>query len=429
MRRLWAHILIAVSALFIMGASFASVFKNVSSNNEYHEGREIVFKLTDKEDPEIDVKPDASKEIAKKMAERLDTYGITAYTIMTSGDDMIKVTFNESNDTNRNNIINYLSFNGILGLSNKDQDGDDNYYHITENEFLKEGSSAYLDSINSYPTVVIPVNTESSEFKLLIENTKKQAENGVGETSETGETDADGNPVTKTTTYLYLWYDFNEETDRFSRTQPDSEDYDEKIAKKIIMTFNIEDPYYPDEKEDKLAATINIDTDGDQAVSVTEVRDAYDKARYYVNLLNSSPLDYDVTYVNDTHNMFVAPWTEEIIKGGNLTWSRTLIATLCAIVIISLLLVAFYRLGALSIATASIASAFTAVGFLVLIGSEFNMGALIGIILVALASLASGVIYCSKLKDESYKGRSLKKANTEAGKKALLPTVELYLLH
>ncbi len=427
MRRLWAHIIIAFTALFMMGASFSAIFTQVSSNNEYHQGREIIFKLTDKEDEELPVKEGASKEIANTMASRLDTAGVTAYQIAVSGDDMIKVEFSESNETQMNNIVNYLSFNGIFGLSNKDDN--DNYYHITEDEFLKEGSQAYLDSVNSYPTVVIPVNTESSEFKLLLENTKTQKENGIGETRETGETDADGNPVTETITYLYLWYDFNEETDRFSRTQPDSEDYDEKIANKIIMTFNIEDPYYPDNHEDKLSATINIDTNGDQTASVTEVRDAYDKARYYVNLLNASPLDYDVTYVNDSHPIYTNPWTELIVTNGDphqsLNWSRTLIATICAIVILALLLVAFYRLGALSVGTCTIASVFTALALLVTIGTEFNIGALIGTIIVAVASLISGIIYLSKLKDESYKGRSLKKANSEAAKKALLPTLDI----
>lgn len=431
MRRLWAHIIIAFTALFIMGASFSAIFTNISSNAEYKQGNEMVFKLTDKEEKESPVKEGASKRIATTMAERLELYGITAYSISTSGDDMIKVSFSESNETQKNYIINYLSFNGILGLSNKDDLGAEEnfYYHITEDEFLVEGKQAYLDSINSYPTVVIPVNTDSDEFKLLLENTKKQKEAGIGETTQTGETDEDGNPITQTTTYLYLWYDFNEETDRFSRTQPDSEDYDEKIAKKIIMTFNIESPYFPDDKEDKLAASIQIGSGEGETVTVTQVRDAYDKARYYVNLLNASELECDVTYINDAKAIYTQPWSELIVRNGDphqsLTWSRTLIATICAIVVLSLLLIAFFRLSALSIGVCSLASVFTAIGFLVTIGAEFNIGALIAIILVAVASLTSGVIYACKLKDEAYKGRSLKKANTEAGKKALLPTLDI----
>ena len=48
MRRFWAHILLAFTALFLMGTSFTSIFKNVSTNPEYSQGKEIVFKLVDK---------------------------------------------------------------------------------------------------------------------------------------------------------------------------------------------------------------------------------------------------------------------------------------------------------------------------------------------------------------------------------------------
>ena len=430
MRRLWAHILIAFASLFIMGSTFTAIFKNVTSNQDFNDGREIVFRLTDKEDVDREVDEGANKVIAGKMAERLNNSGITAYKIDLAGDDIIKVTFSENNDVSRNNLINYLSFNGSLGLSNMDDN--DNYIQLTGDEFLLEGSKTYLDDVNNYPTVVIPVDTNNDNFKLLLENTRTQKENGVGETTETGETDDDGNAVTQTTTYLYLWYDFNEETDRYSRTVQDSDDYDENIAKKIIMKFNIDDLWYPDDQENKLAALINLDSNGDQTLDFTEVRNGYDNARFYVNLLNSDSLDYDVKYINDQYDIIVPSWTESIVKNGdpnrNVAWSNTMIATIIAIVIVSLLLVVFFKLSASSIAVSSLLSVYGAIGFLVLLGGEFNLSVLIGLILVALASLASGIIYACKLKDESYKGRSLRKANSEAAKKSLLPTIDINLV-
>lgn len=125
MRRLWAHILIAFASLFIMGTTFTAIFKNVESNQQFNDGREIVFRLTDKEDVEREVEAGANKVIAEQMAERLDNSGITAYKIDLAGDDIIKVTLSENNDVARNNLISYLSFNGSLGLSNMDDD--DNY--------------------------------------------------------------------------------------------------------------------------------------------------------------------------------------------------------------------------------------------------------------------------------------------------------------
>lgn len=430
MRRLWAHILIAFASLFIMGTTFTAIFKNVESNQQFNDGREIVFRLTDKEDVEREVEAGANKVIAEQMAERLDNSGITAYKIDLAGDDIIKVTLSENNDVARNNLISYLSFNGSLGLSNMDDD--DNYIQLTGDEFLLAGSKTYLDNVNNYPTVVIPVDTNNDNFKLLLENTRKQHENDVGEKTESEETDEDGNPKTITTTYLYLWYDFNEETDRYSRTVSGSDDYDENIAKKIIMKFNIEDLWYPDDEENKLAALINLDSNGDQTLDFKEVRDGYDNARYFVNLLNSGELDYDVKYINENYDIIENAWIENLVVNGdpnrNVAWSHTMIATIIGIVVISLLLVVFFKLGATGIIVSSLASVYGALGLLVTLGGEFNIAVLVGVILVALATLASGVIYATKLKDEAYKGRSLRKANTEAAKKAVLPTVDINLV-
>ena len=430
MRRLWAHILIAFASLFIMGTTFTAIFKNVSSNQDFNDGREIVFRLTDKEDADREVEEGANKVIAEKMAERLDLSGITAYKIDIAGDDIIKVTFSDNNDVSRNNLLAYLSFNGSLGLSNMDDN--DNYTQLTGDEFLLAGSKTYLDEVNGYPTVVIPVDTNNDNFKLLLENTRAQKDNGVGETKESEETDEEGNPKTITTTYLYLWYDFNEETDRYSRTVQDSDDYDANIAKKILMKFNIDDLWYPDDEENKLAALINLDADGDNSLSFTEVRNGYDNARFYVNLLNSDSLDYDVKYINSSYDIVVPAWTESIVVNGdpnrNVAWSNTMIATIIGIVVVSLLLVVFFKLSASGIIVSSLLSVYGALGFLVLLGGEFNISILVGMILVALATLASGIIYACKLKDEAYKGRSLRKANTEAAKKSLLPTLDINLV-
>ena len=417
-----------------MGASFSAVFTRTQTNLEYTEGREVTYRLTNKDDlaGEFEIEdPDAAKNMAKTMQDRLETVGVTAYNIKTYGNDIVKVQFSEPNSNQQSNIIGYLGFNGSLALTNIDDD--ENYTTITQEEdkFLLSDNPAYLDNINNYPTIVIPIDKNNEAFKDLIEKTKAQKEAGKGETTETDEQDEEGNPKTVTNTYLYLWYDFDVETDRYSRTVEGNEDYDANIARKIIMKFNIDNLYYPDEKEDKLAATLTLDTNGDETITRTEVRNSYDNARFYVNLLNCGSLDYRVTQINNEKVQFVPATTESIIKNSDphqyVAWSRTFIATLCAIAIVSLLLAVFFKLSTLSIATTSLGSIFASIGFMVLLNAEFNIAALIAIVAVTLASLASGVLYAHKLKEESYKGRTLKKANSEAAKKALLPTLDIHL--
>lgn len=424
MRRLWAYIIIAFTSIVVMGATFPTIFKGMQSNIEYQDGRELVFRISDKEDADLELPEDGSAvdNIAAVMEERLEGFGISRYEVAKEGIDTIKVTFSASNEDLYNKAQTLLSFNGSLALTTSKTEV------ALGSEFLIEGEDAYLDDINGHPTVVIPVNTENSEFQLLVESVKKQQEE-YDEAASGAEEETEAQIA-----YLYLWQDFVEGEDAYYKTQPtledgsENEDYDVNVANKIIqnMKFAANNLWYPDDEENKLAAPVIVNGADTGSVTTTDVKNAYDEARYYVQLINCGEIDYDVEFM---YSRTVTAWVEKLIDNGpvhqTLAWSRTLISVLCAIVIVSLLLVVFYRLGALGVITSTLLSAFAAVGFIVLFAAEFNTMAIIGVVTVALASLASGVLYLTKLKEESYKGRSLKKANQEAAKKSLLPIVDI----
>ena len=213
-------------------------------------------------------------------------------------------------------------------------------------------------------------------------------------------------------------------------TDPDSEDYDDtgRTAEKIFMSFDISEyeKLEQDGKEiENLTAYVDIkDTNGNQKPEAREVKTAFDTANFYVSLINAGSLDdYKVTFMYSNN---VAAKTELLVgNDGIVQWSATLRATIVCIVIISLLLVVFYRIGTLSVATLTIGSVFAGIGSIILFTAEFNAAGLIALCAVAVASLASGIIYLTKLKDEAYRGRTLKKANAEAAKKALLPIVDV----
>jgi len=429
MRRFWAHITLVFTALIAMGVSFCLMFTKVNTNFDYKAGQEVTYRISDKYNAdEVFENQDAVLEIAGIMKERLDIVGLTSYNVQVVGNDIIKVQFTEPNEVSKNNIISYLGFNGSLALSNKDDDA--NYLDILGDQFLREDAKAYLDNVNGYPTIVIPIQKDSGEFQKLVESTKKQKEAGVGETVKTGGKDENGNDKTEVKTYIYLWYDFDPDTDRFSRTQEDSSDYDVNIARKIIMTFNIDDLYYPDGNEDKLATSLKVG-DGSSAVSVSDVSKAFNNARFYVNLLNSSELNYKVDCININDTNYIPAQTENLIVNGSyyqyLNFSFTALALIIAIVVISLILSVAYKLSTLTIMTTSLGTLFASISFMILLGAEFNIGAVIALTAISIASLACGIIYSARLKSEIYKGRSLKKANSEASKKSLLPTVDICL--
>ena len=428
MRRLWSHIILAVTSLLMVGATFATVVTNIDSNIEYNKGEELVFRIAqpgDDGNPDytLPLPSDAVNKIAGQMEERLKTAEVSRYKVETQGEDTIKVSFVQETQQQYEIIKNYLSFNATLAISNSKGT------YATSEEFLNTSKKAYLETVNGYPTIIIPINKEDNKFQAVVSEAKEMNDNNEGEVEEedpnSDGSDEEHEHIHKA--YLYLWYNYVEDYYSYDKIdQNNADNYDPNIANKVLMTFDSSNPYL-DEDEDELRAYVNPSSSGEE-VTADALKTAYQNARYYVNLLNAGKMDYHVSFLfSEKADM----WVEDLISLENnhmyVAWSRTFIATLCAVVVVSLLLVYFYRLGALSVATTSIVSTFFGLLFIVLFGAEFTIAGIIGLISLAFASLASGIIYLNKLKDECYRGRTLKKANAEAAKKALLPTVDIHV--
>ena len=435
MRRLWSHIILAATSLLMVGVTFSAVFRKASNNSNMEftatPGRELVFRINGKndEDKSIDKEyvfnnDEAVKEIASEMEKRLQTANVTRYQIETQGFDTLKVTFFRDSEQEYRYLENYLTFDATLALSNSK----DTVAYAEE--FLTTGKKAYLETSKGYPTVVVPIDAENEAFKAVYEEAVKMADDGEGEVVEEHEDDETetGEHSHETHALLYLWYNYVKDYysyEKIDSNKKGTDEYDEDMASKILMTFDSKTAY--DKNISALRAYIQPNDSSDGVVNADSLRKAYQDARYYVNLLNAGELKYYVTYLfyNDA-----SVWVENPVNLGEietLAWSRTLIATICAVVVVSLLLVYFYRLGALSIITSSIVSTFFGLVFIVTFGAEYNIAAIVGLIALAFTSLVSGIVYLNKFKEECYRGRTLKKANAEAAKRAALPTVDIHV--
>ena len=428
MRRLWSHIIIAATSLVMVGATFATVVTNIDSNIEFASGRELVFRVAEKGDdgnPDESItfdNTDAVNEIAGIMEERLKTADVSRYKVETQGYDTIKVNFVEESDSQYEIIKNYLSFNASLAISNSKGT------YALATEFLNSKKDAYMETTDGYPAIIIPIDKDNEMFQAVYTEAKEMSDNGEGEVEvedDSGEDEEEHEHQHKA--YLYLWYNYVEDYYSYDKIdQNNSDTYDPTIANKVLMTFDAANPFLDDD-QDELRAYVNP-SNGESEVTADALKTAYENARYYVNLLNAGEMNYHVSFLFSEK---ADAWVEELVSLGeheNIAWSRTFIATLCAMVVVSLLLVYFYRLGALSVATTSIVSTFMGLLFVVLFGAEFNIAGIVGLISLALTSVISGIIYLNKLKDECYRGRSLKKANAEAAKKALLPTIDVHVI-
>ena len=429
MRRLWSHIIIAATSLLMVGATFATVVTNINSNIEFEKGRELTFRVEAKD---ADGNPDkdyvftdtkAVEETAKIMEKRLAAADISSYKVETQDVDTIKVTFVRDTEQQYQIIQNYLSFNATLAISNSKET------YALATEFLDPNKKAFLETTDGYPAIVIPIKKDNELFQAVYTEAKEMSDNNTGEVEEEQQKqEGEEEQEAIRHAYMYLWYDYIVDYYSYDKIKQGAETYDETIANKVLMTFDAANPFLDDDQDELRAYVHPNGNNEDSEITAAGLKEAYQNAHYYVNLLNAGEMEYHVEFMfskraNCSIESLVALDAHETIA-----WSRTFIATLCAVAVVTLLLVYFFRLGASSVAVTSIVSTFLGLLFVVLLGAEYNVAGLVGLIALAFVSVSSGVVYLSKFKEECYRGRTLKKANSEAAKKALLPTCDLHVI-
>lgn len=415
MRRLFANILLAGACLLGVVAATPSVIKEVSTNGDYKMNRQFTYEITSRENADGEqseaLPESASKEIASIMEDRLINSKISSYSVKTSGNDQVVVTFSADSETKYQQITTYLSFSGSFALVNVNND------LVTEDTFLAGKARLKQAEVNEIPTVLIPVNTTSDDYTKLVEQAREHA---VEPEEEGGEKSVP----------IYFLYNY-EEGDTYESLKENG-----KFEQKRFLTFDgtSDETLYEGKKKTDISYFAQQcgfqDANGNGTADPSEVRAAFDLADYYVNLINASALDYNVRLIQglgENDKVFVNPNIELVSYANEIQMNSTIIATIAAVVIVSLLLVVFYRLGAMNIMVSALLASFLTFLFTTIMGLEYGVLTIVGLSLVALAGIVSGIIYCNKLKEETYKGRTLKKANSEASKKSLLPIIDIHI--
>ena len=424
MRRLWAYIIVVFTVLIAVFASFPTIMKGASTNGEYEARREFTFQLVKREQSDDDVNPKeltshSARDVAEIMESRLVKAKITSYDIYTTGNDMITVAFSADSDKAYAQTITYLAFSGSFALVNNNND------IVAGKDFIRGKAYTKKYEVNEFPTVLIPVKTDTTEYKEVVEKAKS---NPVAKTESTGEEDEDTEKVAR----LWLLYNWNE-----------GETYDSLVAtNKLDSKTLLKIDFTPDDEEEGLYYDSNKnsfsqvcgyrDNNKNGVADPDEVKEAYAEADYLVNLFSASKYDYEVKCVRgltDETITYIEAKTEDFLDdNGRLIWNRTLTAVVAGIVIVTLLLVFFYKLGTVSVLATSLSSAFLSILVMVKTGLEYNALAVVGIVTVAILTIVSCVIYMHKFKEDTYKGHTIKKANTEASKKSLLPIVDIHIV-
>ncbi len=370
MRRLWAHILIAFAALVAVFASMPALIKGVTSNNDHIRGREFTFQLTERVATEEEPNPakltsSSAKDMANIMEGRLLASGIDSYKISTSGnsevDDIVTVSFAADNDSQYTQVVTYLGFSGSFAIMNNQDTV------ITEEEFYNGAAYLKQTEVNEYPTVILPIKNDYEKWNTFLQ---EALDNPITEAAQSEEEEA------KTYSRIWLIYNYEKE-DTYSKLNENNK-FEEKTL--YYFDFNSLDELFSDDSTRSSLRYVSgyRDLNGNGYADASEVRAAYNTADYYLNLFNADALKFEVKCIRglDEYKVWVEPQSEYIIKNDNISWNATLTAAIAAFVIISLLMVVFYRFGALSAVVTTLVTVFFTVLFMVSTTLTYNVYAL-----------------------------------------------------
>lgn len=452
MRRYISYLLLCAATLIGAGAATVPMIQSMDTDMAYSVGETLHFKAAEWDESSVNgnytnesgtfleyldgFKKQPIEYIADTMRTRLDAYGLSGYKVETQGTDSIAVTVRtpKDADTHYSYLERYLSFSGgdyELDASNTRIDG---YAYNELWATIIDGQTAYIADMEQgtykVPTVIVPLK-EGDDYKTAFNDLVKFCEDNTSEA-----TDEDGSSAKSTS--IVVW------ANRVDGDAYDLSGSNPNVANKIVsMVSAANGVYYADSDTDKENPSLRLipnssATSGEQ-YDPTKTQEAYDAARALMLTINAGAFQYDdlkgaaavapkyaVTFTYSE----VAPATvENLVVNGDwnreLAMSATLISLGVTLLFLCVLLAVFERIMAVLHVSTMVISMFSAFSTFVAFGAPFNIAALIGLTAGGFVSLFGTLFYSAKLKEELYKGRTLKKAHSEAVRKSLWPTVDI----
>lgn len=426
-----------LSILLAVGVSATTVFSRLNAGREFTNSYEVLYTVEGSESQVEDV--------AKEFRKRLDDFAVEDYSVAIQEDQTtnagdkgrkfaIEVSF-AADQSEFEYISKYLPYSGgsfsLIGTKD-DQFVDD----------IFKDSQAYITKVqDTIPYVIIPVPASDKEkvetFLKGIEdasgdsgNPDVPAQNKFTRLNAEGDSGEGEGEEEDNTPNIFLVHDWND-GDSYESVSKDPH-----ISSKILMEFNNKHFWYENSKEEHTEIQYLCGTPDEEGnYDLKNLKFANLKATYLKNMFNAPKYEAEIStvYVTEsasgiTNNYNTLQATNEnlLVLGSdvNLAWSTTLISTLIALAIVSLLLVVFYRWSALAVIANTVGTVFLTYVVFIFMGSLFNIPAIVGGVILAVASLFSSVYYLFKFKEEVLKGRTIKKANQEASRKSNLLVID-----
>ena len=454
MKRFIGYILLCASIIFGAVVGFVPSVLSINPSADYSNGQNFIYKITEKQDSDKNegdiLNGSAIKEVTEIFKERLDNVNITSYKLEAEGEDTIRVSFKAEKAINLA-VADYLNFD--WGFQAMNYSGD----IMLESEDFFESGKAEINYDNNFPEIVIELSNPEEFKNKLYENTngKNQEDDdalsvnrpifdknisyvraeGIAADGEAEE------KVTSNENFIYIVNNWNTEYSMEKViTNIDSADTKEINAYiDRIDSTNPENVYFDYDKLENTKTCEKLLYTGFLANAGSDLALANKLAVITCAKFNSTKLNYNITLtnkdvINEASNNSGA-FIENLISHSSgygslkqLAFSSLLIAVILAFVVVTVFTFLNYGISALSNAALTPSILLIALALFNLFGAEFNIGAIIALIIVACVSLFSVFPYIRTLKEECYKGKNIKKANEEASKKTLMMQIDLSVI-
>ncbi len=445
MRRKIGYCLLTGSLILAGAALLGPTVVGLDTDLTYGSGRDLVFKISEADTTYDGVKtenyvksddPDAVKLVSEEFEARLKTWGVEAEVVKEGYDTIrVKIRSPQDDDTEYRYIENYLSFSGGSFTFGASIDNTEDYEKIRSDKWSDafKDQTARIEYVSTsggdVPAVVVPLRdsddirgTEGS-FNTLV----KYCTDNTVEANESSSIEAKN-------CYLVLWAN-KQEGDTYEKANSSSSNYDANVNKRLIFAEHAAQAWFEEDNEDDeytefqmIPSSAAITSEGYDS---SKAGAAYKAAFFYMNILNASSYKdlgvngYDVTFAFETK---VSATAESLLNFGSWNvhpnFGATFIATIVTLGFSAVILVSLYRMGSLAILSNVAVAILGSLLLFSYFGAQFGVGALIGLALAALITAFGGMYYFSKVKEQLYQGRSLKKSHEEAIKRALWPTID-----
>ena len=360
-KRVFSFVIILVTLFAVIAFGAPSIKNNSKTGMEFNGGFDILYEITT-EDEDMSNK-NLAKTAAEGIEKRLDIANTIDPIVSVEGDKYVRVTVSASNQIIADDIRSIIENNAEISF----RDFENNLL-ATGEEILKDVGATLSSELSADGYPIILLNIKDTE--LLSEITES-----VSSMSDT---------------HLVVWLGY-EEGDDYANLETDA-----SVAKKIIYNATVS------EKLD----TDTITVTGQFSKSV---------AQSTVDLINSGTLDYELKIVQIS--------SLEVNEAQS-AYTKVLIASLVALVLVVVFLSVNYKLGGLVASAILLFDVFLTVTLFVAFKGIVNQQAIAALIVALGLAIDAIIVLFERTNIEIYNGKNVVRAFKEGCKKSVHSIVD-----